>query len=120
MLEPLRQLALDATKLMQLRAELFGVELQAESARIERLVLLLLLAGISLTIAILFSGAFLMLLFSESHRLIVSALLSGGAIVATIASVVALRRESVRTQAPFADTCRAIKLDLGIQASGDE
>jgi len=109
---PIRTLALCMLDLAQARAELFGVELAQEAARLERLLILSACAALGLVLTIMLSSAFLIVCFWDDHRVLVTGCLALAAFFATTLATLKLQQASKRTTQMFADTRRAVKGDF--------
>ena len=77
LLDSLRRFASTALEIIHTRIELFATELDEERARIARALWLAVIGTFCLSLGILLAALFLVVLFWDSHRLLVLGMLTG-------------------------------------------
>ena len=111
LLDSLRRFGSTAREIIHTRIELFATELDEERARIARALWLAVIGIFCLSLGILLVVLFLVVLFWDSHRLLVLGLLALGFLGAGSAAMLALRaRLSQRTKL-FAQTLDELQRD---------
>ncbi len=111
LLDSLRRFGSTALEIIHTRIELFATELDEERARIARALWLAVIGIFCLSLGILLVVLFLVVLFWDSHRLLVLGLLALGFLGAGSAAMLALRaRLSQRTKL-FAQTLDELQRD---------
>jgi uncharacterized membrane protein YqjE len=111
LLDSLRRFGSTALEIIHTRIELFATELDEERARIARALWLAVIGIFCLSLGVLLVVLFLVVLFWDSHRLLVLGLLALGFLGAGSAAMLALRaRLSQRTKL-FAQTLDELQRD---------
>ena len=111
LLDSLRRFGSTALEIIHTRIELFATELDEERARIARALWLAVISIFCLSLGVLLVVLFLVVLFWDSHRLLVLGLLALGFLGTGSAAMLALRaRLSQRTKL-FAQTLDELQRD---------
>jgi uncharacterized membrane protein YqjE len=102
------------------RVELIGLELQEEKARTQRQLVLAAVAAVSLAAGTLLATLWVVMLFWDTHRLLVA-----GAIACLYAGIggwalLSLRKMNRESAPPFAATMREFTNDLKLLRGRDE
>lgn len=110
-LGPLRSLLSSALALAQTYIELAGVEVREEKERLRQAVVLVILAAIGLATGLLMLSALVVVLFWDSHRLLVLALLTLVYFAIGIGAIAILRRRLADQPQPFGATVAELEKD---------
>jgi len=93
------------------RIELFAVELDEERRRIARALWLAAVGAFCLSLGILLAVLFLVVLFWDTHRLLVLGLLAFGFLAAGTAAMLAFRARLAERSRLFSQTLEELRLD---------
>ena len=111
MLEALRGLAQTLIGALQTRLELLADEVEEQGLRIAQIVALWALAGFCLALAIVLGAVLFVVLFWETHRFIMLALLCGFFFAGGLAALVAARAAARARPPALADTLAELAAD---------
>lgn len=111
LLASLRRLAATLVAVLQTRLELLATEVEEERVRLTRLVLLGIAATFFLALGILTLTLFVIVLFWDTHRLLVSGLLAVIYLAAGLAIAFAARREAAARSRLFSASLAELAKD---------
>jgi uncharacterized membrane protein YqjE len=111
LVESLRTAASALVETVQTRLSLFGNELEEHGARFARVAMLFAVGGFCAAIAIVLAAMFLVVLFWDSHPLLVLGMLTALFGAAALAAIVAAKTVLSARPRPFADTLAELERD---------
>lgn len=111
LLSSLRRLAASLTGALQTRLQLLATEVEEERVRLGRLLLLGLIASFFIALGILTLTLFLIVLFWDTHRLLVIGLLTVIYFAAGVAVAYMLRREAAAGSRLFSASLQELAKD---------
>ena len=111
LLEPLRAAARTMVELVQTRLSMFANEVEEQGARLANVAILSAIAGFCGGVAAVLASLFLVVLFWDSHRLLVLGLLTALFAAGALAAVVAARTLLSSRPRVFADTLAELERD---------
>lgn len=121
LLASLKGAALTLLATVQTRVQLLANELEEQGAHAARMALLWLVAGFCLALAVVLGAALLVVLFWDSHRVAVLAILAGVFATVGIAAIFFARALAKARPAPFAGTLAELEADqAALRVAGKE
>ena len=111
LLGSLRQFASTTIEVVYTRIELFATELDEERQRIVRALWLAAIGAFCLSLGILLAALFLVVLFWDTHRLLVLGLLAAGFLAAGAAAMLAFRTRLTERSRLFSQTLEELRRD---------
>lgn len=111
LLSSLRCLTSTLIEVLYTRVELFAVELDEERRRITRALWLAAMGAFCLSLGILLAVLFLVVLFWDTHRLLVLGILAFGFLVAGIAALLTFRARLADRTRLFSQTLEELRRD---------
>lgn len=111
LLGSLRQFASTTIEIVHTRIELLATELDEERQRVAAALWLAAVGAFCLALGILLGILFLVVLFWDTHRLLVLGMLSGGFLAAGIAAILALRTSIAEHPRLFSQTLAELRRD---------
>lgn len=94
LLQSLRNLAATLVALLHTRLELLATELEEERLRIAQLIFWALIGLLFLTLGVLMLTVFVLIVFWDTHRVAVAAVLAGGYLAIGIVTVLVARNKA--------------------------
>ena len=113
LLASLKQLASTAIEIIATRIELVATEIDEERARIVRALWLAAVGAFCLSLGLLLAVLFLVVLFWDSHRLLVLGLLAVGFLGSGLAAMLTFRGHLSQRPRLFAQTLEELRRDRG-------
>ena len=111
LLGSLRRLGATVIEIIHTRVELFATELEEERARLARALWLAAIGGFCLAVGVMLLVLLVVLMFWDTHRLLVIALLACAFGAAGIAALVALRTLIGERRRMFAQSLAELRAD---------
>lgn len=111
LLASLRRLTSTIIEILYTRLELVATEIEEERARLARALWLAAAGAFCLSLGILLAVLFMVVLFWDSHRLLVLGLLASGFLVAGVAAMLAFRARLSERVRLLAQTLEELKRD---------
>jgi uncharacterized membrane protein YqjE len=111
LLASLRRFALTMNDIVRTRLELFATEFDDERQRIGRALWLAGVSAFCLSLGVLLAVLFVVIMFWDTHRLLLLGLLAAGFLGAGLAAVLVLRAQLTNRGALFALTLAELRRD---------
>jgi uncharacterized membrane protein YqjE len=111
LLEPVRAAARTLVELVQTRLSVFAHEVEQQGVTIANVVVLSAVAGFCAGVAVVLASIFLVVVFWDSHRLLVLGLLTGFFAIAALAAVFSVRTVLSGRPRAFSDTLAELQND---------